>query len=188
MLSVGLDLHKRYSQLEVLDDTGMRRASARLPNELEQVAGFFRSLGEPCRVVLEAGWNWGSMYDWLEGVENVVEEQLAHPYGVRPIAAAHVKTDRLVSLPFAAGSSITITTANPSPRRQILSLPSEQPHWNPQLVQRNLTVDQASSSTPQLYRAGILGSALSFGISRSACCPVLRAKKGVYRLVIRLLR
>ena len=39
MLSVGLDLHKRYSQLEVLDDTGMRRASARLPNELEADMG-----------------------------------------------------------------------------------------------------------------------------------------------------
>jgi len=95
MLSVGLDLHKRYSQFEVLDDAGVRRASARLANELGQVAGFFRSLGEPCRVVLEAGWNWGSMYDWLEGIENVVEVQLAHPYGVRAIAAAQVKTDRI---------------------------------------------------------------------------------------------
>src|SRR5713101_614482 len=47
MLSVELDLHKRYSQVEVLDDAGVRRASARLRNELEQVAGFFRSLGEP---------------------------------------------------------------------------------------------------------------------------------------------
>ena len=63
MLSVGLDLHKRYSQLEVLDDAGVRQASARLPNELDQVAGFFRSLGEPRRVVSEAGWNWGSMHD-----------------------------------------------------------------------------------------------------------------------------
>src|SRR5260370_23955487 len=53
MLPVGLDLHKRYSQLEVVDDAGVRRASARLPNELEQVAGFLRSLGEPCRAVFE---------------------------------------------------------------------------------------------------------------------------------------
>jgi hypothetical protein len=69
MLSVGSDLHKKYSQLEVIDEAGVRRAGARLPNELDQVAGFFRSLGEPCRVVLEAGWNWGSMYDWLKGIE-----------------------------------------------------------------------------------------------------------------------
>ena len=31
MLSVGLDLHKRYSQLEVIDQAGLRRAGARLP-------------------------------------------------------------------------------------------------------------------------------------------------------------
>ena|SRR5437016_1240936 len=49
------------SHFEVLDDGGVRRVSARLLNELESVAGFFRSLGEPCRVVLEAGWNWRSM-------------------------------------------------------------------------------------------------------------------------------
>ena len=95
MLSVGLDLHKKYSQLEVIDEAGLRRAGARIANELEQVKGFLGSLGEPCRVVLEAGWNWGSMYDWLEGIENVVEVQLAHPYGVRAIAAAQVKTDRI---------------------------------------------------------------------------------------------
>jgi len=95
MLSVGLDLHKRYSQVEALEENGERRSAARLVNEFEQIEGFFRSLGEPCRVVLEAGWNWGSMYDWLERVENVVEVQLAHPYGVRAIAAAQVKTDRI---------------------------------------------------------------------------------------------
>jgi hypothetical protein len=95
MLSVGLDLHKRYSQVEALEENGERRSGARLINEFEQIEGFFRSLGEPCRVVLEAGWNWGLMYDWLERVENVVEVQLAHPYGVRAIAAAQVKTDRI---------------------------------------------------------------------------------------------
>jgi len=35
------------------------------------------------------------MYDWLERVENVVEVQPAHPYGVRAIAAAQTKTDRI---------------------------------------------------------------------------------------------
>ncbi len=95
MLSVGLDLHKRYSQVEALEESGERRSAARLINEFEEIEGFFQSLGEPCRVVLEAGWNWGSMYDWLERVGNVVEVVLAHPYGVRAIAAAQVKTDRI---------------------------------------------------------------------------------------------
>ena len=89
-MSVGLDLHKRYSQVEALDEDGQRRSGARLVNEFEEIEGFLQSLGEPCRVVLEAGWNRGSMYGWLERVENVVEVQLAHPYGVRAIAAAQV--------------------------------------------------------------------------------------------------
>lgn len=95
MLSVGLDFHKRYSQVEVLDEAGLRRASARLPNEFGRVEEFFRSLGEPCRVVLEAGWNWGLMYEWLERVDTVSEVQLAHPYRTRAIAAAQVKTDSI---------------------------------------------------------------------------------------------
>lgn len=61
MLSVGLDFHKRYSQVDVIDEAGLRRAVARLPNEFERVEEFFGSLGEPCRVVPETGWNWGSM-------------------------------------------------------------------------------------------------------------------------------
>ena len=95
MLSVGFDLHQRYSQVEALEDNGERRAAGRLVNEFEQIEGFFQRLGEPCRVLLEAGWNWGARYDWLERVENVVAVQLAHPYGVRAIAAAQVKTDRI---------------------------------------------------------------------------------------------
>jgi hypothetical protein len=58
MLSVGRDLHKRYSEVEALED-GERRSAARLVNEFEEIEGFFRSLGEPCRVVL-------SLVDYLE--------------------------------------------------------------------------------------------------------------------------
>jgi hypothetical protein len=64
MLSVGLDLHKKYSQVEALEESGERRAAARLVNEFEKIDGFFRGLGELCRVVLEAGWNWGAMRRW----------------------------------------------------------------------------------------------------------------------------
>ena len=30
-------------------------------------------------MALEAGWNWGVLYDWLERIKNVEEIQLAHP-------------------------------------------------------------------------------------------------------------
>ena len=93
MLYAGLDYHKRYSVVQAMDEQGRKRERARLPNEFKAVRDFFDSLGEPCKVVLEAGWNWGTMFDWLEQVESVVEVQLAHPFRVKAIASAQVKTD-----------------------------------------------------------------------------------------------
>jgi transposase len=45
--------------------------------------------------VLEAGWNWGVMYDWLAAIDNVEQVELAHPFSVRAIAAAQIKTDAI---------------------------------------------------------------------------------------------
>lgn len=47
------------------------------------------------KAVLEAGYGWGPIYDWIgEAAEEVV---LAHPLKVRAIADAKIKTDRLDS-------------------------------------------------------------------------------------------
>ena len=37
------------------------------------------------------------MYDWLDAIDNVCAVELAHPYRVRAIAAAQVKTDSIDS-------------------------------------------------------------------------------------------
>lgn len=95
MLYVGIDYHKRYAQVNVIDQTGKRKAHVRLPNDFDPLERFFHSLEEPCAVALEAGWNWGVLYDWLERIKNVEEIQLAHPYRTRAIAAAQVKTDSI---------------------------------------------------------------------------------------------
>jgi transposase len=95
MLYVGIDYHKRYAQVNVIDQRGKRRAHVRVANEFGQLERFFSSVGEPCAVALEAAWNWGVLYDWLERIENVKEIQLAHPYRTRAIAAAQVKTDSI---------------------------------------------------------------------------------------------
>ncbi len=97
MLYAGIDYHKRYSQVHVIDERGQTRATARLANDFGTLKGFFATLAEPCRAVVEAGWNWGVMYDWLEAIENVCAVELAHPYRVRAIAAAQVKTDAIDS-------------------------------------------------------------------------------------------
>src|SRR5215472_14293590 len=95
MLYAGIDYHKRYSQVHVIDHMGRTRATARLANDGVTVEKFFKSLGESCAAVLEAGWNWGVMYDWLAAIDTVEQVELAHPYRVRAIAAAQVKTDAI---------------------------------------------------------------------------------------------
>jgi transposase len=55
MLYAGIDYHKRYSQVHVIDQSGRTRTTARLANDGVTVEKFFTSLGEPCAAVLEAG-------------------------------------------------------------------------------------------------------------------------------------
>jgi transposase len=55
MLYAGVDYHKRYSQVHVVDERGGTRATARLANDFGTLKGFFATLTEPCRAVVEAG-------------------------------------------------------------------------------------------------------------------------------------
>jgi transposase len=97
MLYAGVDSHKRHSQAHVIDEHGHRRARARLANGLVALRGLFAALGEPTRAVVDADWNWGVMYDWLDAIGNVAEVDLRHPYQVRAIAPTQVKTDAINS-------------------------------------------------------------------------------------------
>jgi hypothetical protein len=47
MLYAGIDYHKRYAQVHVIDHDGRTRATVRLANDGLTVEKFFQSLGEP---------------------------------------------------------------------------------------------------------------------------------------------
>jgi transposase len=61
------------------------------------LVGALEGYGEegPMKAVLEAGYGWGPIYDWLGEVAG--EVILAHPTKVRAIAEARIKNDRLDS-------------------------------------------------------------------------------------------
>ena len=59
----------------------------RLPTEREALVRFLTELGEPCAATLEAGYNWGLVYDWLEEAGVVEELKLAHPLWVKASVA-----------------------------------------------------------------------------------------------------
>ncbi len=96
MLHAGVDMHKRYSVVTVVDDGGKELVSGRrLANEEPDILAFFSSLPEEVRVVIEAGSNFKWMCDLLDehGIENI----LCHPLKTKAEASARIKTDRLDS-------------------------------------------------------------------------------------------
>jgi transposase len=96
MLYTGIDYPKRYSVASIVDATGARIREARIEdNEPAAFAAYFKSLPEPSRVVVEACWNWGWLYDELGEIDRVEDVVLAHPFKTRLIADAQIKTDRL---------------------------------------------------------------------------------------------
>lgn len=91
MLHYGLDVHKKYTTFCVMDERGAIVREGRCGND-ELVNVFLE--GEGSRVaVMEAGPNWGYLYDLVEPL--VERLMLAHPLRVRAIAEARVKTDAI---------------------------------------------------------------------------------------------
>lgn len=97
MRYIGVDHHKKFSYLTVMDEEGRIVKEGRVENKKEVIKGFL----DDCRrdgkatAVVEAGRNWTVMYDWLE--EYVDEVKLAHSLKVKAIASAKIKTDRIDS-------------------------------------------------------------------------------------------
>ena len=95
MLFLGVDAHRKTSQLTVMDAAGTILKRQRIPSSSECFRAALSQYREPIKAVLEASYNWGPIYDWLdELVEDVV---LAHPQKVRAIADARIKTDTIDS-------------------------------------------------------------------------------------------
>lgn len=93
MYYVGIDLHKNYSIAAVQDSAGNSVLEERLPNEETAVREFFQEADAPLRVALESTMNWHWLYDLLEA--EGIETKLVHPKGVKAIAAARLKNDRV---------------------------------------------------------------------------------------------
>lgn len=92
---VGVDNHKRFSYLSVMDKKGIVVKEGKVVNTKEAVNKFLgKEYSRNTSAVVEAGRNWTViMYDWLE--EELDEVKLAHPLKVKAIAEAKIKTDKI---------------------------------------------------------------------------------------------
>jgi transposase len=98
MKYVGIDVHKRYCVCAIQDEQGRLLGRQRISGDLG--AGFvqlFKALGAPCRVAIEACWNWGFVYELLEAIPEIEEIIASHPLKNRLIAQSQIKTDAIDS-------------------------------------------------------------------------------------------
>jgi len=95
MYSIGVDFHKAYSYMTVVDAGGRIVKAGKVANTAEAVRSFVCPYREGGQAVVEATRNWTVMYDLLEAELEAV--YLAHPLKVRAIAEARIKTDRIDS-------------------------------------------------------------------------------------------
>ncbi|MDI6892098.1 MAG: IS110 family transposase [Actinomycetota bacterium] len=95
MLYAGVDHHTKTSHLTVIDQEGNVIKRKVIPSDGKEVVEALIGYGEPIKAVLEASYNWGKMYDWLDEVAD--EVVLAHPLKVRAIAEARIKNDKIDS-------------------------------------------------------------------------------------------
>lgn len=93
MLTLGVDVHKKYSQVAVLSDQGEIQMNVKMPNEKRLFSELLSELHEPCQAVIEAGYSWGTMFDLL--TELGVDVTVAHALKVKAIASAKIKTDKI---------------------------------------------------------------------------------------------
>lgn len=92
MVHVGVDLHKRVSQIAVLTADG-ELTQHRLPNDLAQLESFFAQLPTPSPIAIEASGTWWWLVDLLERLGH--QPVLSHPKETKAIASARLKNDKV---------------------------------------------------------------------------------------------
>jgi transposase len=91
MNSVGIDLHRKRSQIAALDEHGGELFSRRIANDPDTFVALLGELDGESKIALEATYGWEWLADLLE--DHGYELHLAHPLRTKAIASARVKTD-----------------------------------------------------------------------------------------------
>jgi len=94
MYVIGIDAHRRYSQLTVMKEDGKIVNRQKVHNNRENIKDALSSYGkDTSKAVLESSWNWGLLHDIYS--DYIDEVKVAHPLKVKAIAEAKIKTDKI---------------------------------------------------------------------------------------------
>lgn len=93
MYYMGIDHHKQFSHMTILDEEGLVIKADRVLNKRRKVEDFLFNLrDEELIAVIESGRTTYTMVDLLEDLG--VKVKIAHPLQVKAIAQAEIKTDK----------------------------------------------------------------------------------------------
>ncbi|MFJ8532873.1 IS110 family transposase [Streptomyces sp. NPDC093591] len=90
---VGIDVHRRRSQIAVMDGGGRTAVNRNVPNGRETLREVIGDLPVGTPVAFEAAFGWGWLLELLQ--DQGFEPHLAHPLQCRAIAAARLKNDKV---------------------------------------------------------------------------------------------
>jgi transposase len=90
---VGMDVHRKRSQVAVVDDTGVLQRNRNLPNDPAQLVPILGVLPPGTPVAFEAAYGWGWLVELLE--ELGLDPHLVHPSRCKAIASARLKNDKV---------------------------------------------------------------------------------------------
>jgi transposase len=99
---VGMDVHKNYLQIAVLNENGMVLDNSRVDNDLSKIAKFFDRLDhnrKGTKIVMESSGMWYNIYECLS--KRHLDVRLSNPTKTRAIASAKIKTDKLDAIKLA---------------------------------------------------------------------------------------
>lgn len=91
---VGLDVHKKYTEVAIVDECGVIEKQERIENEPGRIEEFSNGLCS-AEMVLESSCSWYWLYEILSKKHRVV---LSNPAKTKAIASAKLKTDKVDAL------------------------------------------------------------------------------------------
>ena len=107
MMYVGMDLHKNYLQVAVMDEKGKVIRNSKIDNDIQKIGRFFdqiknkkknddddRNYYTHQKIVMESSCVWYNIYEYLSEERNL-DVTLSNPIKTRAIASAKIKTDKI---------------------------------------------------------------------------------------------
>ena len=90
---VGIDVHRKRSQVAVIDSGGEVLANRNVPNWTETILGVIGGLPPGTPAAFEAAFGWGWLLEVLE--DYGFDPHLVHPLQCKAIASARLKNDKV---------------------------------------------------------------------------------------------